>query len=134
MLNFYIFKISNYVKITLNTVNLGLQWLCSQRFGLQLSFLTNEILHFITFVQACKRNLCLTLTCFGWPQLPCDHGCCVQSQGVGFNLINVLSHTSNKLQPLDVACFKPFKTTFKAYTNVWMLANKWKGATKEKLV
>jgi hypothetical protein len=32
----------------------------------------------------------------------------------------VLSHTSNTLQPLDVACFKPFKTTFKAYTNVYV--------------
>jgi hypothetical protein len=51
---------------------------------------------------------------WGWIWLPCHHPC----------------HT---IWPLDVACFKPFKMTFKAYRNVWTLANKRKGVKKENL-
>jgi hypothetical protein len=35
-----------------------------------------------------------------------------QAQAFGLNMIILPSHTSHALQPLDVACFKPFKTTF----------------------
>jgi len=35
------------------------------------------------------------------------------------------------LQPLDVSCFKPFKTIFKTYKGVWTLANKGRGINKE---
>jgi hypothetical protein len=54
--------------------------------------------------------------------------------GVGLNLITLPSHTSCVLQPLDVSCFKPFKITFKAYKDVWTLANKGRDANKEDLV
>ncbi len=37
---------------------------------------------------------------------------------VGLDLITLPSHTSHMLQPLDVACFKPFKIAFRAYINV----------------
>jgi hypothetical protein len=47
---------------------------------------------------------------------------------VGFDLITLPSHIG-QLQPLDVTCFKPFKTTFRAYKDVWMLVNKKYGAT-----
>jgi hypothetical protein len=43
------------------------------------------------------------------------------------------SHTSHALQPFDVACFKPFKITFRTYRSIWTLANKGKGASKEYL-
>ena len=41
----------------------------------------------------------------------------------GVDMISLPSHTSHALQPLDVACFKPFKTTFKAYRNKWTVQN-----------
>jgi hypothetical protein len=36
-----------------------------------------------------------------------------QVQEFGQDLIMLLSYTSHVLQPFDVSCFKPFKTTFK---------------------
>ncbi len=36
-----------------------------------------------------------------------------QTKEFGFDLIILPSHTSHALQPLDVACFKLFKTTFR---------------------
>ena len=41
----------------------------------------------------------------------------------GVDMISLPSHTSHALQPLDVACFKPFKTALKAYRNKWMVQN-----------
>ena len=35
-------------------------------------------------------------------------------------MISLPSYTSHTLQPLDVACFKPFKSAFRAYRNKWM--------------
>ena len=35
----------------------------------------------------------------------------------GVNMITLPSHTSHELQPLDVSCFGPFKTYFKAFRN-----------------
>ena len=48
----------------------------------------------------------------------------------GIDMINLPSHTSHSLQPLNVACFKPFKTAFKACRNKWMVQNN--GAKVEK--
>jgi hypothetical protein len=53
--------------------------------------------------------------------------------GVGLDLITLPSHISCALQSFDVSCFKPFKTIFKTYKNVWTLANKGRGANKEDL-
>ena len=39
----------------------------------------------------------------------------------GVDLISLPSHTSHTLQPLDVACFKPFKSAFKAYRDKFMM-------------
>jgi hypothetical protein len=36
-----------------------------------------------------------------------------QTQTFKLNMITLPSHTNHTLQPLNVACFKPFKTTFK---------------------
>jgi len=33
----------------------------------------------------------------------------------GLDLLSLPSHTSHALQPLDAACFKPFKLAFRAY-------------------
>jgi len=36
-----------------------------------------------------------------------------QAQKMGLNMITSPSHTSHVFQPLNVSCFKPFKTTLK---------------------
>ena len=38
-------------------------------------------------------------------------------------MLSLPSHTSHALQPLDVACFKPFKTVFRAYRDKYMMDN-----------
>ena len=35
------------------------------------------------------------------------------SMGSGLDIVSLPSHTSHALQPLDIACFKPFKTAFR---------------------
>ena len=39
------------------------------------------------------------------------------------DMISLPSYTSRALQPLHVACFKPFKNALKAYRNKWMVQN-----------
>jgi hypothetical protein len=46
-----------------------------------------------------------------------------QTQAFGLNIITLPSHMNHAFQPLDVACFKPFKTTFKKERNVTMVNN-----------
>jgi len=51
----------------------------------------------------------------------------------GLDIITLPSHTSYRLQPLDVTIFKSFKVAFKAHRDKWTLDNKGKGAKKENL-
>ena len=46
------------------------------------------------------------------------------SMELGLDIVSLPSHTSHTLQSPDVACFKPFKTTFRKITNAWLLTNK----------
>ena len=39
------------------------------------------------------------------------------------DMLTISSHTSHGLQPLDVACFKPFKVAFRAYKQAWNVRN-----------
>jgi len=39
---------------------------------------------------------------------------------MGLDMITLPSHTSHDLQPLNVSCFKPFKTTFRKVRYVTM--------------
>ncbi len=43
-----------------------------------------------------------------------------QTKEFGLGMITLPSHTSHVLQPLDVFCFKPFKTTFRKVKDVTM--------------
>jgi hypothetical protein len=43
-----------------------------------------------------------------------------QSKKFGFDMIILPSHTSHALQPLDVACIKPFKIIFRKERNITM--------------
>ena len=49
-------------------------------------------------------------------------------------MISLSSHTSHALQPLHVACFRPFKNAFKAYRNKWMINNNKGKVEKDTLV
>ena len=51
----------------------------------------------------------------------------------GIDMISLPSHTSHELQPLDKACFKPFKVAFRAYRDVWDLKNEGAKCLKEDL-
>jgi hypothetical protein len=55
------------------------------------------------------------------------------ARSVGLDLLTLPYHTSHALQPLDVACFKPFKQAFRLLRDVWTLQNKSKGASKDVL-
>jgi hypothetical protein len=46
-----------------------------------------------------------------------------QAQAFGLDMITLPSHTSHALQPLNVACFKPFKTTCKKKIHATMFDN-----------
>ena len=49
------------------------------------------------------------------------------------DMLSLPSHTSHALQPLDVICFKPFKTTFRAYRDKYMMDNHGGKVEKETL-
>ena len=42
----------------------------------------------------------------------------------GLDIISLPSHTSHALQPLDLACFAPFKTVFRKQRDSWTVVNK----------
>jgi hypothetical protein len=44
-----------------------------------------------------------------------------QTQTFWLNMVTLPSHTSHALQPLDIACFKPFKTTFRKEIDITMI-------------
>jgi hypothetical protein len=48
----------------------------------------------------------------------------------GLYMITLPSHTSHAFQPLDVLCFKPFKTTFKKEKDVAMARIKYQEPNK----
>ena len=51
----------------------------------------------------------------------------------GLDIVSLPSHTSHALQPLDVSCFKPFKTAFRKIRDNWSLLNKGKKVQKTDL-
>jgi hypothetical protein len=46
-----------------------------------------------------------------------------QAHEFGLNMVTLPTRTSHVLQPLDVSCFKPFKTTFRKERNNAMVMN-----------
>jgi hypothetical protein len=46
-----------------------------------------------------------------------------QAEDFGLDMITLPSHTSHALQPLDVSCFKTFKTTFRKVRDTTMSRN-----------
>jgi hypothetical protein len=57
----------------------------------------------------------------------------IKAYEAGLDMVILPSHTWHALQPLDVVCFKPFKTTFRVYRDIWSIANKGQQCKKEDL-
>ena len=51
----------------------------------------------------------------------------------GLDMISLPSHTSHALQPLDMACFAPFKKAFRACRDIWMMNGNTQRVWKENL-
>jgi hypothetical protein len=51
----------------------------------------------------------------------------------GLDIVSLPSHTSHALQPLDVSCFKPFKSAFRQIRDSWTLVNKGRKVEKQDL-
>ena len=56
-----------------------------------------------------------------------------KAKSAGLDIITLPSHTSHRLQPLDVSIFKPFKVAFRAWRDWWTMGNKGQAARKEEL-
>jgi hypothetical protein len=57
----------------------------------------------------------------------------VKANEAGLDMVTLPSHTSHEMQPLDVAVFKPFKTAFRAYRDIWSMTHKGQKTMKEDL-
>ena len=57
----------------------------------------------------------------------------VKAMDARLDLLTLPSHTSHRLQPLDVSIFALFKKSFKRYRDAWVMKNRGKGACKEVL-
>ena len=55
------------------------------------------------------------------------------SMELGLDIVSLPSHTNHALQPLDVSCFKPFKTAFRKIRDKWSLTSKTKPIDKRTL-
>jgi hypothetical protein len=51
----------------------------------------------------------------------------------GLDLLTLPSHTSHPLQPLDISVFKPFKTAFRVYRDMWVTKHKGMRTKKDTL-
>jgi hypothetical protein len=60
-------------------------------------------------------------------------GVILKANDAGLDMVTLPSHTSHEIQPLDVAVFKPFKTAFRAYIDVWSMTHKGQKTMKEDL-
>ena len=55
------------------------------------------------------------------------------AMGAALDIISLASHTSHALQPLDLVCFKSFKTAFRKQRDLWTLVNKKKKVGNQEL-
>ena len=90
------------------------------------------------FIECLKRGHGIDLT--NWHLLILDgHNSHVTLEVVkismesGLDIVSLPSHTSHALQPLDIACFKPFKTPFRQIRDAWCLTNKNQAVGKQTL-
>ena len=124
--NFYIFKdkrkLRNYIAACKPQACMGMQpngWMITFLFSAWIS-------HFITIVKerygiSRENRHMLVLDGHGW------HGSYVTLEVVqkatseGLDIITLRSHTSHRLQPIEVSIFKPFKAAFRACRDRWTI-------------
>jgi hypothetical protein len=121
LLRFYVFKGD---KIQDDCIQLYKPGTCKfmQSKARMITFLFKEFLFFF------KRCIPNGISIINRHLLILDgHGSCVtleaieQVQEFGLDMITLPSHTSHALQLLNVACFKPFKTTFRNERDITMV-------------
>jgi hypothetical protein len=57
-----------------------------------------------------------------------------QTHAFRLDMVTLQSHTSHALQPLQMSCFKPFKTTFRKERDNAMIKNRYLKLNKIKLI
>jgi hypothetical protein len=93
------------------------------------------ILHVEVYSKWDISNHLLVYIDFKWTWLTCYIKGNRVSIGIqGLNIITLPSHTSYTFQPLDVSCFKPFKTMFRTESDVIMTRSKYNEENKITLV
>ena len=55
----------------------------------------------------------------------------MKAMEVGLDLVTLPSHTSHRLQPLDVAVFAPYKKAFRKYRDAWVVKHPRQSAGKK---
>ena len=55
----------------------------------------------------------------------------MQEMQVGLDVLTLPSHTSHRLQPLDVGVFVPYKRAFKRYRDTWVMRHPRRPPTKQ---
>ena len=134
--NFYIFKghkfKSNYIRGCESGACMAMQpkgWMTSFLFDKWMS-------HFVTCVQAMGGNMSPNnrhVLIIDGQNSHVTVDIVLQARTIGLDLITIPAHTSHALQPLDVSCFKPFKTAFRACRDMWSIEHKGVNARKEDL-
>jgi hypothetical protein len=94
------------------------------------------ISHFIECLQSrggiCKKNMHFLILDGHSSHVTLD--VVQEARALGLDLLTLPSHTSHVLKPLDVSVFKPFKTFFKEYRDLWTSRNLNQVVTKQTLV
>lgn len=49
---------------------------------------------------------------------------CKKEKDIGFNILSLPSHISYAIEPLNIGVFKPFKTAFRAYKDIWTMSHR----------
>jgi hypothetical protein len=132
---FYIFRgkrmMENYIQHCKNGASMAMQpegWMTASLFSQWIS-------HFIKSLESrdgvspTNRHLLIVDGHNSHVTLEVVH----KAMQVGLDLVTLPSHTSHRLQPLDVSVFGPFKKAFKRYRDTWTLQNIGRGASKAML-
>jgi hypothetical protein len=131
--NFYIFKGKRFRRNFIEKCEVGATMAMQPRAWMTGILFSKWLSHFI---EAVKHRGGISATCRHLLILD-GHNSHVtldavrQAKEVGLDMITLPSHTSHALQPLDVSIFKPFKTAFRMYRDVWSMSHKGQPATKE---
>jgi hypothetical protein len=94
-----------------------------QRKTLMIFFIQRICINFQEVILKWHHIILSTSINFRWTWVTCYIINIEQVQEFGLYMVTLLCHTSHALRPLDVNCFKPFKTTFKKEKDIAMVRN-----------